>query len=123
CSVWFQVDKWVAMFSIVVVDALMLLCTWALWGMSRAILISLSILLVVCIIVATWSILYTVSPIPSLNIRPCGNNDSRTDVFYGLWISFIVYDSTVMILTLIKAVPSLQPNISTPLITASSTSS
>lgn len=71
----------------------------------------------VCIIVATWSILYTVTPIPALGIRPCGNNDPSTNAFFGLWISFIVYDSTVMILTLIKAVPSLQPNVSTPLIT------
>jgi hypothetical protein len=60
---FFWVDKWVRMFSIVVIDGnginsayqflltrfsvLLVLRTWALWGLSKVILISLGILLAV----------------------------------------------------------------------------
>jgi len=73
CSTFFRVDKWVGMFSIVVIDrngtnsayqslltwfsVLLALRTWALWRLSKVILISLGVLL------AVRSILSQVCPI------------------------------------------------------------
>ena len=63
CTAWFRADKWIALFSITVIDGritylfivvyadafpvMMLLRTWVLWGRSRVVLVSLGVLLVV----------------------------------------------------------------------------
>jgi len=132
CLPWFQADNWLGLFSVVVIDVLLLLRTWALWRRSMVILISLSLLLVLCVLAASSGVLYaslTVIPlhIPALkNIRPCESTFPKTDILYSLWVSFIIFDSTVLILTLIKALPftirfmsrsPMQPNASIPLVT------
>ena len=63
CTAWFRADKWIALFSITVIDGritypfivvyadafpvMMLLRTWVLWRRSRVVLVSLGVLLVV----------------------------------------------------------------------------
>jgi len=100
---------------------LLLLRTWALWGRSRTILICLSVLLVLCVLSVSGPILYeslTVFQIPSLNsIRPCLYALPKINLLYVYCISLILFDSAVVILTLIKTVPARQSNGLTPLIT------
>lgn len=58
------------------------------------------------------------SEFPSLdNIRSCLYTIPNINIIYGSYVSSILFDSTVIILTLIKAVPARQPNGLTPLIT------
>jgi len=98
----------------------MLLRTWAIWGRSRRIFIFLSVLLMVCGLGASAPALYmslTVTEIPSLDsIRPCQDVFPNPDVLYGIWASFIAFDSTVMTLTLIKVLPIWKSSGLTPLV-------
>ncbi|KIM73694.1 hypothetical protein PILCRDRAFT_828918 [Piloderma croceum F 1598] len=117
CSKFFHADKWIGMFSVVVIDALLVLRTWALWGLSKLILLPLGILLALSMMAQAWSIkLAAVQPSPD-NVRPCASTEKSTKGLYLLWAAFIVFDSTVITLTLIKAVPSFRRNTSTSLIT------
>jgi len=88
----------------------MLLRTYALWGRSRIILIFLSVLLAISFLGASGQALYTsltVVAIPSpQNIRPCLYNSPNADIIYGVLACCIVYDSAIIILTLIKTVPA-----------------
>jgi len=108
------------MFTIVVTDILFLLRTWALWGRSKIILISLIVLLVVCILAAAGPALYAslnVVKIPSAgSVRSCENTAPKVHGSYVMWVSFMVFDCTIIILTLIKILPARQPNGLTPLI-------
>jgi len=121
CLPWVRIDVWITVLCVGIIDVLLLLRTWALWGRSRTILICLSVLLVACILAASGTSLYyslTVVEFPSLNnIRSCLYTIPNINIIYGSYVSSILFDSTVMILTLIKAVPARQPNGLTPLIT------
>lgn len=121
CLPWVRIDVWITVLCVGIIDVLLLLRTWALWGRSKTILICLSVLLVACILAASGTSLYyslTVVEFPSLdNIRSCLYTIPNINIIYGSYVSSILFDSTVMILTLIKAVPARQPNGLTPLIT------
>jgi len=121
CLPWFHIDVWIRVLCSWVINMLLLLRTWAIWGRSRAVLICLSVLLVVCMLAASGLSLYaslTGAEIPSLNsIRPCLYAIPNTNVLYATLVSCIVFDSTVLILTLVKIVPAWQPGGVTPLIT------
>jgi len=102
-------------------SVLLLLRTWAIWGRSRTMLICLGVLLVVCMLSVSGLSLYcllTGTEIPSLNsIRPCLYTIPNTNIFYTFLVGCVVFDSTVLILTLVKIVPAWQPGGVTPLIT------
>jgi len=121
CLLWFNIEVWIRLLCSWVINVLLLLRTWAIWGRSRTMLICLSILLVVCMLAASGLSLYsslTVAEIPSLNsIRPCLYTIPNTNVLYATLVSCIVFDCTVLILTLVKIVPAWQPGGVTPLIT------
>jgi len=118
CSPWFQIDSWLAVFSAIVIDIMMLLRTWAIWRRSRNILIYLGVILMLCTIVAFGCTLYemlTVIKIPSPDrLRPCETTYPNPNVFYGVWVSVIVFDSTIVTLTLLKVLPAPQHDQSAP---------
>jgi len=58
CFALFDVNNWMLIFSCVVIDVILLVRTCALWNWSRVVLISLSTLLVVCILASSGSTLY-----------------------------------------------------------------
>jgi len=120
CLPWWEVDTWLAILNVIVIDTMLLLRTWAIWRRSRNILICLSVLLVLCIAAASGSTLYeslTVMKVPSPDgIRPCETTYPKPNVFYGLWVSLIVFDFAIVTLTLIKMLPALHPNQPTPFI-------
>lgn len=119
CLPWFHTYSWIAIFILVVISTLMLLRTWALWGRSRNILISLSVSMMVCVLGASGTALYislTVVKLPSVSsIRPCEETFPKESVLVGFLIFCILFDSTVLVLTLIKTVPAREPNGLTPL--------
>ncbi|KIM75570.1 hypothetical protein PILCRDRAFT_827122 [Piloderma croceum F 1598] len=119
CLALFQVNNWMSIFSTIVIDVMMLLRTWALWERSRVVLIFLSVLLVVCILASSGSLLYfslTVFAIPNIStISPCDVAFPRPDFLYIIWVSLSVFDSAIMIMTLIKILPALQSNVPMPL--------
>jgi len=98
----------------------MLFRTWAIWRRSRNILIALSVLLMLCIMAAFGCTLYemlTVIKIPSPDrLRPCETTYPNPNVFYGVWVSVIVFDFTIMTLTLIKVLPAPRHDQSAPYI-------
>jgi len=121
CRAWIYLDIWIRVLCNGLINVLLLLRTWALWEKSRTILIFLSVLLMVCMLAASSQSLYsslTIVQIPLLNsIRPCLFTVPNADFIYGSLVSCIVFDSAVLILTLVKAVPARQPDGLTPLIT------
>jgi len=121
CLAFIRLNTWMRLFCYVVINMLLLLRTWALWGMSKTILICLSILMAVCVVAASGPSLYisfAVIEVPSLgSIQTCLYAIPRAEIVYIYCVSLIVFDSAVMILTLIKAVPARQSNGLTPLIT------
>jgi len=115
CASFFHIDSWLGMFSMIVVNVILLLRTWAIWGKSRLVLGCLATLLVLCTIAQGGSTLYAdivVKPahLPG-NIRPCGSNIERTDPLYALWISNIVWDTAILVMGLVKLLPLVRPNI------------
>jgi len=99
---------------------MLLLRTLAIWGMSRNVLIPLNILWALCFLTGAGSTLYealTVISIPSPGIRPCLSTFPNPYLFYGVCASTIVFDCTILALTLIKVVPTSRLNRLTPLIT------
>ncbi|EGN93844.1 hypothetical protein SERLA73DRAFT_188957, partial [Serpula lacrymans var. lacrymans S7.3] len=115
CLLWFQIDSWLGIFNVVVIDLIMLLRTWALWRRSRIVLVILSTLLVLCICAAAGATLYASiavvhEPSPG-NLRPCETGFPRTEILYGLWVAIIVYDTAIVILLLVKAIPALRLNV------------
>ncbi|KAJ7241439.1 hypothetical protein C8J57DRAFT_1369345 [Mycena rebaudengoi] len=107
CTPWFHIDSWLGFISIVTIDTMMLLRTWAMWHRSKKILIFLVILQVLCNLAEGGATLWaslTLFSIPSPNnIRPCLSGFARPDVLYALWMGVIVWDLATMILTLIRA--------------------
>ncbi|KAJ7246943.1 hypothetical protein C8J57DRAFT_1359687 [Mycena rebaudengoi] len=107
CTPWFHIDSWLGFISIVAVDTMMSLRTWAMWHRSKKILIFLVILQVLCNLAEGGATLWaslTLFSIPSPNnIQPCLQGFARPDVLYALWMGVIVWDLAIMILTLIRA--------------------
>jgi len=120
CLPWFQVYNWLGILAFLVLATLMMLRTYALWGRSRKILISLSVLLVVCFLGTAGPALYlslavVAMPSPS-NIQLCKYTFPNTNILYCILVSCIVFDLTIIILTLVKTVPARMRNGWTPLI-------
>jgi len=118
CTSWWQVDTWLAVLSIAIINTLLLLRTWAIWGRSRNVFLSLSVLWILCLLTGVGSTLYealTVIGIPSPGIRPCLSTFPNPNLFYGSCASTIVWDCTILVLTLIKVLPTLQLDRLTPL--------
>jgi len=115
CAPFFHVDSWVGMFSIFTVNVILLLRTWAIWGKSRLVLGCLATLLTLCTIAQGGAAIYADIvvqnyPVPG-NVRPCATSFKRTDVLYAIWISSIVWDTVILVMSLIKLVPLVRPNV------------
>ncbi|KAJ7241434.1 hypothetical protein C8J57DRAFT_1477786 [Mycena rebaudengoi] len=128
CKPWFHIDSWLAFISIVAIDIMMLLRTWAMWHRSKKVLIFLVILQALCNLAEGGATLWaslTLFSIPSQNnIRPCLSGFARPDVLYALWMGVIVWDlgmvymflqsplhsnlKAIMILTLIRAASTVR---------------
>ncbi|KAJ7022965.1 hypothetical protein C8F04DRAFT_198083 [Mycena alexandri] len=112
CVPWFHIDSWLGVVSIVSIDIIMLIRTWAMWHRSkRALTLLLSVQLLSNLAEAgatLWASL-TLFSIPSPNnIRPCLTGFARPDVLYALWMGVVVWDLTVMVATLVRAVPAIR---------------
>ncbi|KAJ7246931.1 hypothetical protein C8J57DRAFT_1475883 [Mycena rebaudengoi] len=112
CKPWFHIDSWLAFISIVAIDIMWLLRTWAMWHRSKKMLIFLVILQALCNLAEGGATLWaslTLFSIPSQNnIRPCLSGFARPDVLYALWMGVIVWDLAIMILTLIRAASTVR---------------
>ncbi|EJD41687.1 hypothetical protein AURDEDRAFT_138575 [Auricularia subglabra TFB-10046 SS5] len=119
CTPWFKIDNWLSVFNLAVVDLILLLRTYALWNRSRRVLILLLGVFTLCTLATTGAITYftlaafTVE-IPQ-EIRPCATAFKELNVVEAVWGSTILFDSTVVILTLAKLIPYFQENVTTDL--------
>ncbi|EIN10077.1 hypothetical protein PUNSTDRAFT_120283, partial [Punctularia strigosozonata HHB-11173 SS5] len=106
--------------SVTVIDCILLLRTWAIWECSRLIMAGLSALGTLCILALAGATLFAdLTVIPdeeSRIVRPCDTILPRVNVLYSIWISILVYDTTVMTLTMIRIIPEVKSMVSkTPL--------
>ncbi|KAF7982571.1 hypothetical protein HWV62_27567 [Athelia sp. TMB] len=70
-----------------------------------------------CILAASAATLYgSLTNYPD-DPRACGSTVPDTNIFYSVWLSIIVYDCVIVIMTLIKTVPTLEFRASTPVLT------
>jgi len=109
CSPFFHIDSWVGFCSIFAVNLLLLLRTYAIWRKSKVILVGLSTLLALCMMATAGAAIYAdvvvqSFPVPG-NVRPCVTGFDNTDVLYAIWVSSIVWDTTILVLSLVKIVP------------------
>jgi len=115
CAPFFHIDSWVGFCSIFVVNLLLLIRTYAIWRKSKVILVSLSILLTLCMMATAGATIYAdvvvqSFPVPG-NVRPCATGFDKTDVLYAIWVSSILWDTSVLILSLMKIVPLARTNV------------
>ncbi|KZV97865.1 hypothetical protein EXIGLDRAFT_832610 [Exidia glandulosa HHB12029] len=120
CIPWFKIDNWMSVFSLAVVDLILLLRTYALWNRSRRVLYFLIGVFVFCTLATSGAITYFtlgVFAVPGTptEIRPCVNAFKQVNVVEAVWGSTILFDSTVVILTIAKLIPYFQENVTTDL--------
>jgi len=110
CRPWWYIDTWLSIMGFLVMDVVLLLRTWALWNRSKRILAILLISIIISALSAGGASLYasivvTTDVATVDNIRPCGSSFPNVKPLYGIWAGLILYDSVVMLLILIKAIP------------------
>jgi len=115
CSPFFHIDSWMGFCGIYVVNLLLLFRTYAIWRKSKIVLVSLSILLALCMMATAGAAIYAdvvvqSFPVPG-NVRPCVTGFDNTDVLYAIWVSSIVWDTTITILSLVKVIPLSRSNV------------
>ncbi|KAJ7141572.1 hypothetical protein C8R46DRAFT_1135285, partial [Mycena filopes] len=113
CVPWFHIDSWLGVLSIVSIDTIMLVRAWAMWQRSKRVLVLLLSLQVVFTMCLKFLLPSSTSPaepaIPSPNnIRPCLTGFARPDVLYALWMGVVVWDLTIMVATLMRAIPTIR---------------
>jgi len=121
CIPWFQVDNWLSVFSLAIVDIILLLRTWALWNRSPRILAFLLTVFVVCTLATVGAVVYfslTVFAVPTFPkvIRPCEDGVTNPNVLETVWASTILFDSTILIFTIIKIIPHFKAHTITTLL-------
>ncbi|KAH7102235.1 hypothetical protein BKA62DRAFT_829585 [Auriculariales sp. MPI-PUGE-AT-0066] len=119
CLPWFSIDNWLSAVSLTIVDIILLLRAYALWNRNTHILILLIAMLVLCTLATSAAVLYVTLEaffveMPG-NVRPCVTAFAEVNVVQAVWGSTILFDTTVVILTLIKVVPSIRDSISSNL--------
>ncbi|KAF7336548.1 hypothetical protein MSAN_02287000 [Mycena sanguinolenta] len=114
CVPWFHIDSWLGVVSIVAIDTIMLIRTWAMWHRSKKALAALVTLQVLCNLAEAGATLWaslTLFYIPSPNdIRPCLTGFARPNVLYALFMGVVVWDLVVMVATLIRVIPTMRLN-------------
>ncbi|KAJ7704928.1 hypothetical protein B0H17DRAFT_1326397 [Mycena rosella] len=114
CVPWFHIDSWLGVVSIVSIDTIMLIRTWAMWHRSKKVLVLLLSLQALCNLAEAGATLWaslTLFSIPSPNnIRPCLTGFARPNVLYALWMGVVVWDFVIMIFTLVRAIPTMRLN-------------
>jgi len=112
CLPWFKVDNCLLILSLCVIDMILLLRTWAVWQKKRWVLWTLIIVYVISMVGAAGSITYTTvavisEPFPT-QIRPCSSDVPITKVLYGLYVSVMLFDTTILSFTVARAVPQIR---------------
>lgn len=110
CQPWWYIDTWLSIFNFLVMDIVLLLRTWALWNRDKKVLVILIAAVMLSALssggAALYASLVVKTDIPSVdNIRPCGSSFPNIKPLYGIWAGLMLYDTVVMLLILIKAVP------------------
>ncbi|KAJ6461399.1 hypothetical protein C8R45DRAFT_1080895 [Mycena sanguinolenta] len=112
CVPWFHIDSWLGVISIVTIDSIMLIRTWAIWHRSKKALAALVTLQVLCNLAEAGATLWaslTLFSIPSPNdIRPCLSGFARPNVLYALFMGVVVWDLVIMVATLVQVIPTIR---------------
>jgi len=121
CIPWFQIDNWLSVFSLAIVDIILLLRTWALWNKSRKMLAFLLLVFLVSTLatissVAYFSVTVVADPAFPKMFRPCEVGVTNPNVLETVWASTILFDSTILISTIVKIIPHFKAHTLTTLL-------
>jgi len=109
CKVLFSVYGWIIIFAFMVADSILILRTYAVWENNRNVAFSLFMLLTIFLVVGGYceetffsSISLTPSPsrsaFPGCFVTPSGN------ILWVAYILILVFDTAILILTMIKVI-------------------